>query len=58
MTVEKSELVDEVIENLKNDILNGDLTVLEELLYKLPNKVLIESLSEETWEKYKDINKL
>lgn len=49
------ELVDEVIEELKSDIANGDVTVLDELLRMIPTKNLIQSLPEERWSKFKDL---
>ena len=52
----KYTLVDEVIENLKKDILAGDVTVLDELLHKLSIKTLVQALPEERWEKYKELN--
>ena len=56
MAKEKNDLVDEVIETIKVDMFNGDCTVLEELLYKLPNNVLVQSLPEERWVDYKNIS--
>lgn len=43
------ELVDAVIEDIKSDINNGDVTVLDELLRMIPTKNLIQSLAEERW---------
>ncbi len=53
MEREKQELVDAVIEQLKKDIEQGDYTVLEELLYQIPNDKLIFGLPEEDWVKFK-----
>jgi len=53
MKKEKHELVDAVIEQLKKDFENDDYTVLEELLYHLPNERLIFGLPEEDWVKFK-----
>lgn len=49
----KQVVVDAVIEQLKEDFLTGDYTVLEELLFFIPKKNLVESLSEDEWEKFK-----
>lgn len=49
-----TELVDEVTDSLLKDIALGDLSILDELLRKLPIKILIESLDENNWKKYKD----
>jgi len=46
-------LVDEVIEQIKEDANNGDVTVLDEILKHVPINVLIASLPEEEWAKYK-----
>jgi len=48
-----SSLVDEVIEQVKSDANNGDVTVLDEILKHVPIEVLIQSLPEEEWSKYK-----
>jgi hypothetical protein len=47
------DLVDRVIEEIERDILNGDLTAVDELLKFIPTKNLIAFLPEEEWEKYK-----
>lgn len=52
----KQILVDAVIEDLKKGFELGDYTVLDELLNMLPVKRLVQSLPEEEWEKYKDLN--
>lgn len=52
----KQILVDAVIEDLKKGFELGDYTVLDELLNKLPIKTLVQSLPEEEWGKYKDLN--
>lgn len=46
-------LVDEVIEELKSDFANGDYTVIDELLKHLPVNILIGSLQEEKWKRFK-----
>lgn len=46
------ELVDEVIEDLKKGFEAGDYTVLDEILKRVPRKVLINSLPEEKWQKF------
>ncbi len=48
----KQELIDEVVEQIKNDIMSGDCTVLDELLSMIPTNILIHSLPEEKWSKY------
>jgi hypothetical protein len=52
MEERKQLIVDEVIESLKEDFRCGDYTVLDELLKFIPTKNLVQSLSEETWEKF------
>lgn len=51
-TRNKQPLVDAVIEELKSDIADGDVTVLDELLMKLPWEILKGSLPEEMWKKF------
>jgi hypothetical protein len=51
-TRNKQPLVDAVIEELKSDIADGDTTVLDELLMKLPWEILKGSLPEDMWEKF------
>lgn len=46
MTTEKETLIDDVIEQIKQDVHNGDYTALEELLNFLPVKALQSFLSE------------
>jgi hypothetical protein len=48
-TRDKQPLVDMVIEELKGDIADGDVTVLDELLMKLPWEILKGSLPEDKW---------
>lgn len=55
--VEKEQLVNQVIDDLKNSFENGDYTVLEELLWFVPNKNLLQALPEEEWDKYPEIKK-
>ncbi|GIV43875.1 MAG: hypothetical protein KatS3mg035_0998 [Bacteroidia bacterium] len=55
MEERKQELVDAVIEDLKNSFKYGDYTVLDELLKKLPLKTLIQSLPEKSWKKFPEI---
>lgn len=50
---EKQMLIDEVIEQLKDDFEKGDYTVLVELLWMIPTENLIQSLPEEKWSKFK-----
>ena len=42
----KQELVDAVLEQIKSDVENGDVTAIEELLFFLENKKLIQYLPE------------
>lgn len=53
MAVEKQEVVDAVIEQLKKDFEQCDYTVIEELLYLIPTENLINSLPEDDWIKFK-----
>ena len=48
-TRDKQPLVNMVIESLKSDIADGDCTVLDELLMKLPWEILKHSLNEDKW---------
>jgi len=52
VTEEKQVVIDAVIEQLKKDFIQGDFTVLDELLGFVPIKPLIHSLPEELWVKY------
>lgn len=52
----KQILIDAVIDDLKKGFAVGDYTVLDELLNKLPIKTLVQSLPEEDWDKYKELN--
>ena len=52
----KQQLVDAVIEDLKRGFEQGDYTVLDELLNKLSIKTLVQSLPEENWDEYKELN--
>lgn len=45
-------LVDEVIEQIKKDVHDGDFTVIDELLKFIPKKYLIGSLPEERWKEF------
>ncbi len=42
----KQELIDAVLEQIKKDVAEGDVTAIEELLYFLENKILIQYLPE------------
>lgn len=46
-------LVDAVIEDLKESFRVGDYTVLEELLFMIPKKNLVQALPEEQWSNFK-----
>ncbi len=48
-------LVDAVIERLKQDFAENDYTVLEGALQNIPNETLIHSLPEEDWKKFPKI---
>jgi len=48
----KQKLVDDVIEDLKESLVSGDFTVLDELLKFIPSKNLIQALPEEKWGDY------
>lgn len=50
--VRKQKLVDDVIEDLKESLAQGDYTVLDELLKFTPSKNLIQALPEEKWGDY------
>jgi len=52
---EKQVLIDAVIADLKKDFEAGDYTVLEELLFMIPNENLIHSLPEEDWKEYENV---
>jgi len=54
--LDKQQLVDAVIDDLRKGFELGDYTVLDELLNKLSIKTLVQSLPEEEWDKYKEIN--
>lgn len=43
----KPEVIDLVIEQIKEDVKNADFTAIEDLLYQLPKEVLIAYLPEE-----------
>jgi hypothetical protein len=47
-------LIDRVIEEIKNDILAGDLTAIDELLKFIPKENLISFLPEEEWERFEN----
>jgi len=49
----KQEIVDAVIDDLKKGFEYGDYTVLEELLFFIPRKNLIQALPEEQWSEFK-----
>lgn len=57
MEERKEAIVDDVIESLKKDIAQGDLTVLDELLKMIPEKNLIQSLDESVWTDYSKIKR-
>lgn len=51
----KQELIDDVIDRIKFDLLNGDETAINELLNFIPNKNLIWFLPERDWKKYQSL---
>lgn len=51
----KQKLIDALCEQIKNDAINGDLTVLEEILGFVPVNNLVQALPEEEWGKYKSL---
>lgn len=54
MSDEKQKLVDAVIEQTARDFREGDSTVLNEILSHVPFEILLHSLPEEDWVKYKN----
>lgn len=52
MQINKELVIDVLIEQIKKDILDGDVTVLAEILGFVPDGNLLHSLPEETWDKY------
>jgi len=52
----KQELINDVIDRIKFDLLNGDETAIDELLNFIPNKNLIYFLPERDWKKYQSLN--
>ena len=52
----KQELIDDVIDRIKFDLLNGDETAIDELLNSIPKKNLISFLPERDWKKYQSLN--
>jgi len=52
----KEQLIEDVIDHVKLDMLHGDYTSIDELLGFIPNKNLIGFLPEEDWGKYKSLN--
>jgi hypothetical protein len=47
-------LIERVVEEIKNDLFHGDVTALEELLSFVPRENLLGYLPEEEWEKYEN----
>ena len=47
-------LIERVVEQIKSDLLSGDVTALEELLSFVPRENLLGYLPEEEWEKYEN----
>jgi hypothetical protein len=51
----KQQLIDRLINQIVSDANSGDTTVLEEILFNVPNKVLLHSLPEEEWKRYEKV---
>ena len=51
-TRDKQPLVDRVIDCIEKDMVSGDVTVLDELLLKLPWEILKHALPEEMWKDF------
>ena len=51
----KTKLIDQLGEQIKEDAINGDITVLDELLCLIPVFNLVQALPEEEWSKYKNL---
>jgi len=51
-TSKRQELIDRVIEDIKTQVYEGDVTVLEEILKYVSTDTLIQSLPEEEWVKF------
>ena len=51
-TRDKQPLVDRVIDEIEKDMVHGDVTVLDELLLKLPYEILRQALPEEMWKDF------
>ena len=49
----REQLIDKVIEHLREDILAGDVTVLEELLGFIEKDKLVQALPEEEWQEFR-----
>lgn len=54
----KNLLVDEAIEQIKEQIENGDVTAIDELLRFVPIKNLIQFIPEENWMVYSNLAKI
>lgn len=50
-------IIDDVIESLKKDIAQGDVTVLDEFLKMIPDEKLIQALNESEWKQYSKIKR-
>jgi len=51
-TRDKQPLVDRVIDEIEKDMVHGDVTVLDELLLKLPYEILRQALPEDQWKDF------
>lgn len=50
--IKKQELIERVVEQIKQDLANGDVEAVEELLNFCPTKFLVGYLPEEEWGTY------
>jgi uncharacterized protein (DUF2267 family) len=53
----KQQIVDAVLEQMKRNVSEGDITVEEELFMMLPKDKLVHALREEDWHKYQNAEK-
>lgn len=51
----KEQIVDAVIDKLKEDFASGDYTVLDDLLKMIPNNNLVQALDESQWKHFPEV---
>lgn len=51
----KEQIVDAVIDKLKEDFASGDYTVLDDLLKMIPNNNLVQALEESQWKIFPEV---